>query len=147
MLRWILKDYHSLSIDELYAAMKLRQEIFVVEQNCPYLDADGKDQHSHHLFGYDNETLVTYCRLVQPGVSYTEVSIGRVVVRADFRERGYGHQLMEKALQVIEEQYGTVPVRIGAQSYLIAFYGKHGFGIEGNTYLEDGIPHHIMLRS
>lgn len=147
MIHWLLKDYSALTTTELYAAMRLRQEIFVVEQHCPYLDADGKDAYSHHLFGYDGDILVAYCRIVQPGISYAEVSIGRVVVKSNFRKFGYGHLLMQRALEAIALLYGTVPVRIGAQSYLLRFYEAHGFVQLGDEYLEDGIPHRIMLRS
>jgi ElaA protein len=147
MLHWVLKEYCDLDIDELYAAMRLRQEIFVVEQNCPYLDADGKDVYSHHLFGFLNKELVAYCRLVNPGISYEEVSIGRVVVKSSHRKYGYGHILMQRALDEIHLLYGNAPVRIGAQSYLLRFYEAHGFIQVGDEYLEDGIPHLIMLRS
>ncbi len=147
MLHWLLKDYNDLTTPELYAAMQLRQEIFVVEQNCPYIDADGKDAYSHHLFGYSEQELVAYCRIVKPGVSYDEVSIGRVVVKSVFRKFGYGHLLMQCAIEVIESKYGVVPIRIGAQSYLVRFYEAHGFVQVGEEYMEDGIPHRIMLRS
>ncbi len=147
MIDWLLKDYSALTTNELYAAMQLRQEIFVVEQNCPYLDADGKDVYSHHLFGYEGDILVAYCRIVKPGISYNEVSIGRVVVKSSFRKFGYGHLLMQRALEAIISLYGALPVRIGAQSYLLHFYMAHGFTQEGEEYLEDGIPHRIMLRS
>lgn len=147
MIHWLLKDYSALTTSELYAAMQLRQEIFVVEQNCPYLDADGKDVNAHHLFGYDGNILVAYCRIVKPGISYNEVSIGRVMVKSSFRKFGYGHLLMQRALEDIISIYGAVPVRIGAQSYLLRFYTAHGFVQVGEEYLEDGIPHRIMLRS
>ncbi len=147
MIDWQLKDYNALTVDELYTVMQLRQAIFIVEQNCVYLDADGKDVESMHLMGYSGEELVAYCRIVKPGVSYAEVSIGRVVVKFDVRKYGYGHALMQQAIAIIESQYGVVPIRIGAQSYLVRFYEAHGFVQVGKEYMEDGIPHRIMLRS
>lgn len=147
MIDWQLKDYNALTVDELYTVMQLRQAIFVVEQNCAYLDADGKDVDSMHLMGYSGQELVAYCRIVEPGVSYDEVSIGRVVVKSVFRKFGYGHLLMQRALDTIVSLYGVVPVRIGAQSYLLRFYEAHGFVQVGEEYMEDGIPHCIMLRS
>lgn len=126
--------------------MKLRQEVFIVEQNCPYLDADGKDLKSHHLMGYLGKELVAYSRLVFPGVSYKEISIGRVVSSGKYRQKGYGQELMRESIRQIEQLYGKVDIRIGAQQYLQRFYESFGFVWEGEPYMEDGIPHIIMLR-
>jgi ElaA protein len=145
---WIFKPFAELTLKELYDAIKLRQEVFVVEQHCLYLDADGKDFHSHHLSGYDETGLLAcYARLVEPGISYDEVSIGRVVTSPAFRKKGAGKLLLKEALFYIEKIYGNVPVRIGAQGYLLKFYQSFGFEIaEPAGYFEDGILHYIMIR-
>lgn len=147
MLRWELKTFDALTTGELYAIFRLRIAVFVVEQNCPYQDADGKDLKSCHLMGFDaDKELTAYARLLPAGVSYAEASIGRVVTSAGARRTGAGKALMAKALEEIEKLYGTVPVRIGAQLYLKKFYESFGFVMEGEEYMEDGIPHIIMLR-
>ena len=146
MLNFILKPFSELTTIELYSIMRLRQEVFIVEQNCPYLDADGKDLKSHHLMGYLGDELVVYSRLVKPGVSYDEVSIGRVISATAHRSKAYGRQLMDASIKHIEALYGHVPIRIGAQQYLQKFYESFGFVREGDPYMEDGIPHIIMLR-
>ena len=128
--------------------MVLRQEVFVVEQNCPYLDADGKDKDSWHLLGYDEKgKLATYARIVFPGVSYKEVAIGRVVSSQEHRRTGAGKELMQEAIKAIENIYGKVPVRISAQTYLVKFYSEFGFVSTGKEYLEDDIPHTEMLKA
>lgn len=147
MIKWQLKPFQDLTTTELYQALKLRQEIFIVEQNCPYLDNDGKDFNSHHLFGYFENELAVYARIVKPGISYQEVSIGRVVSAAKHRNRGFGKLLMQKAVKETENLYGKVPIRIGAQAYLKKFYEGFGFLDLNEPYMEDGIPHLIMLRS
>ena len=146
MINWVIKSFKDLSVNELYAIMRLRQEVFIVEQNCPYLDADGKDLKCHHLMGYVNDELVVYSRIVPPGVSYEEVSIGRVISATAHRKMAYGIQLMEESIIQIERLYGNVPIRIGAQQYLQRFYEGFGFIRIGESYMEDGIPHIIMVR-
>jgi ElaA protein len=146
MIHWVFKPFNELSVHELYAIMHLRQEVFIVEQNCPYLDADGKDLKSYHLLGYLSNELVAYSRIVPPGVSYDEVSIGRVVTSTQHRKMAYGRQLMVESIKQIESLYGPVPIRIGAQQYLRMFYESFGFVQSGEPYLEDGIPHIIMTR-
>ena len=146
MIDWQLKLFKDLSHEELYSIMQLRQKVFIVEQNCPYLDADGKDLHSYHLMGFVNNDLAAYARLVFPGISYAEVSIGRVVTSPTYRKKEFGKQLMQRAIAKIENLYGKVPIRIGAQQYLKKFYESFGFVDLGKPYMEDGIPHIIMLR-
>ena len=146
MLNWQLKTFDELTANELYHILQLRCEVFIVEQNCPYLDPDGKDFKSHHLLGSINGTLVAYARLVKPGVSYSEVSIGRVVTSPLYRRGGYGIELMNEAIRQIECIYGKVPIRIGAQTYIKKFYESFGFADLNEPYMEDGIPHLIMLR-
>ena len=146
MLNWQVKTFEELTVTELYHILQLRCEVFIVEQNCPYLDPDGKDLKSHHLMGSMDGNLVAYARLVKPGVSYQEVSIGRVVTSPKYRRGGYGIELMNEAISQIERIYGKVPIRIGAQAYLKKFYESFGFVDLNEPYLEDGIPHLIMLR-
>ena len=120
-ITWIFKDFSQLSIKEMYEVMQLRQEVFIVEQDCPYLDADGKDKQSHHLLGYDIEgVLVAYLRLLAPGVSYSEISLGRIVTSTKCRGKGIGKMLMKQGINESELLYGKVSIRISAQSYLIS---------------------------
>ena len=125
--------------------MLFRSLVFVVEQNCVFHDMDGKDQQSMHLLGYTDDKLVACSRLVPAGVSYKEMSIGRVVSHPDYRRTGAGKELMQQSIVCIRELWGLHPVRIGAQQYLKAFYESFGFVQEGDMYLEDGIPHIEML--
>lgn len=145
-LRWEWKRFDDLTADELYTILQVRQEVFVLEQNCLYLDADGKDRKSFHLMGFSSNDILAYARIVEPGVSYAEVSIGRILSSEKARGTGAGVELMEQALSRIEQQYGKVPVRISAQTYLLKFYQKFGFESTGKEYLEDEIPHTEMLR-
>lgn len=146
MLHWQLKSFSQLTVHELYAVLRLRGEVFVVEQTCPYLDTDGKDLYCHHLMGSINGELAAYARIVPAGISYPEVSIGRVVTSPNHRKTGAGKQLMREAIAATEKLYGKVPVRIGAQAYLKNFYQAFGFNDMNEPYMEDGIPHLIMLR-
>ncbi|MGB0918581.1 MAG: GNAT family N-acetyltransferase [Flavobacteriales bacterium] len=145
-LRWEWKPFNELSAEEMYTVLCVRQEVFVLEQECLYLDADGKDRKSFHLMGFDGSDLMAYARIVEPGVSYEEVSIGRILSSKKARRTGAGIELMNEALSRIEAIYGKVPVRISAQSYLEKFYKKFGFEPTGKEYLEDEIPHMEMLR-
>ena len=146
MLHWQLKPFKELSNAELYAVLKLRQEVFIVEQNCPYLDNDGKDIYAHHLLGYFENELAAYSRLLPKNISYEEVSIGRVVTATKFRGKDFGKLLVQKSIEELENLYGQVPIRIGAQAYLKKFYESFGFEDLNEPYMEDGIPHLIMLR-
>lgn len=145
-IRWIWKAFNDLTVNEVYTILCVRQEVFVLEQECLYLDADGKDRKSFHLMGFDAKELVAYARIVEPGISYKEVSIGRILSVKRTRGTGVGIELMQQALSQIEQHYGNIPVRISAQSYLLTFYQKFGFESTGKEYLEDEIPHTEMLR-
>ena len=147
-INWIFKPFETLTPFELYDALKLRQEVFVVEQHCAYLDADGKDLHSWHLLGYGEEgLLVCYARIVKPGISYAEISIGRVVSASRFRGKGSGKILLHECISRIEATFGKTPIRIGAQAYLQKFYKSFGFEVTDPIgYFEDGILHYIMIR-
>jgi ElaA protein len=161
MYQWTLKSFDELSVRELYEILRLRSEVFVVEQNCVFLDMDGKDPYCHHLMGWatapealvspagaasGKPTLAAYARIVPSGVSYAEPSIGRVVSSPGFRGKRAGRTLMEQAVEQVHALYGSGPIRIGAQQYLEGFYGSFGFAQEGEMYMEDGIPHIIMVK-
>lgn len=146
-LTWIYKSFLTLSPDELYEILKLRSQVFVVEQNCIYLDTDHKDQDSYHLCGWHENTLVAYARILPPGLAFKEASIGRVVTNPAFRKDGYGKSLMQYAINKTLEQFSVTEIRIGAQLYLLTFYSNQGFKRSGSEYLEDGIPHIEMCYS
>jgi ElaA protein len=144
-LTWTLKPFPQLSPAELYAIIRLRNAVFVVEQACVFQDADNKDQESLHLMGWRGDLLAAYTRLVPPGVIYAEASIGRVVTDPSARRNGAGRRLMEESIRQCIVLFGEGPIRIGAQQYLEAFYRSLGFVQTGLPYLEDGIPHIYML--
>lgn len=129
---------------EWHRVLALRAEVFVVEQNCAYQDPDGKDVVSYHILMESGEELVAYARLLPPGVSYPEASIGRVVSSPRVRGLGWGRALMEVAIAQTQKQFGTNEICISAQSYLLKFYQDLGFVAEGGEYLEDDIPHFKM---
>ena len=147
-LSWTCKPFADLTLIELYTALRLRSEIFVVEQNCLYLDMDGLDEAAFHLLGYlENGELVAYTRLLPRGVSYPEYArIGRVVVAQAQRGGGLGQALMRESIAACERLFGVGPIKIGAQAYLRQFYKGFGFRRCGENYDEDGIPHLPMLR-
>ena len=142
---WELKPFDDLTPAELYAVLQLRNEIFVVEQNCVFQDADNKDQYCHHLMGWVNNKLIAYTRIVPPGIAYKECSIGRVVVSATMRGKGIAQVLMQKSIAACHSLYGIASIRIGAQLYLEKFYSSFGFKPAGDVYLEDEIKHVPML--
>lgn len=146
-IRWTFKPFQELSLEELYAMLRLRTEVFVVEQQCIFQDMDNKDQQCHHLLGWLDEQLAACTRIVPPGLSYTFPSIGRVVTSPAARGKGMGRELMDKSIQVLESLYGNGPIRIGAQLYLKEFYGSFGFEQTSDIYDEDGIDHIEMTRS
>ena len=146
MITWILKPFADLTPTELYSILQLRNEVFIVEQNCPYQDMDNKDLKSWHLMGIEGDKLVVYSRLLAPGISYRESSIGRIVSSPAVRKTGIGKKLVEKSIQQIKNLFETDTIRIGAQLYLKTFYESFGFIQEGEVYLEDNIPHILMLR-
>lgn len=146
-ISWKIKPFEELTNLELYNILRLRAEVFIVEQNCPYLDLDGKDQLSFHLIGMnDKEELVAYARLLPAGLAFKEVSIGRVLSSSAARGSGAGIELMQTAIQHINKKFGGVPIRIGAQLYLKKFYERLGFVQVSQMYLEDNIEHVEMLR-
>ncbi|MEN9952130.1 MAG: hypothetical protein RLZZ520_398 [Bacteroidota bacterium] len=146
-IEWSLKKFEELSSRELYEILRLRSEVFVVEQNCVFLDMDDKDQFSLHLQGRIDGKLAAGVRILPPGLSYEEPSIGRVVSSPQFRRKGVGIELMKTAIQETISLYGNVPIKIGAQLYLKKFYESFGFLQCSETYLEDDIPHIKMIRN
>lgn len=146
MISFKTKAFNDLTTLELYQLLQLRAEVFVVEQNCAYLDMDDKDQKSFHVLGYDNEKLVACTRLVPVGISYSEEpSIGRVVTHPSVRALGYGKLLMQYSISETKQLFNVSVIVISAQCYLERFYQNLGFISEGSTYLEDDIPH-IKMR-
>lgn len=143
MIRWICKSFDQLTPKEIYEVLALRQEVFVVEQYCPYQDADNKDFDSFHLLGKNEHNhLVTYARLIPKGISYPNAtSIGRILSAPKYRAAGMGRKLLDASLRHMKILFGEQTIRIGAQCYLLGFYQKFGFEAVGDTYLEDGIPH------
>ncbi len=125
--------------------MQLRNEVFVVKQNCVYQDADNKDQQSYHFMRFENKKLIAYTRIVPPGISYKEVSIGRVVTSPSIRRTGIGKELMQRSIDEVYTLFGKVPIHIGAQLYLKKFYSSLGFKQSSDTYLEDSIEHIEMI--
>ena len=144
---WKTLLFNDLSLQALYDIMVLRQAVFVVEQNCPYLDADGKDQQAAHVLAYDDDgDLVAYSRLLPVGVSYADaISIGRVISSDKVRGQGVGQELMRFSIREIYRLFGNKKLTISAQCYLIKFYESFGFQAVGETYLEDDIPHIKMV--
>ena len=146
MIQYSCLSFAELSTQQLYEIMALRQEVFVVEQNCPYLDADGNDYDSYHVVGYQEGKLVTYTRLVPQGLSYEDYpSIGRVVSSPSVRGQGLGDELMNKSIAYCRELWGDKTIKISAQCYLLKWYERLGFVPVGKEYLEDDIPHHGMV--
>ena len=142
---FILKTFNELTLNELYQALRLRSEVFVIEQKCIYLDVDNKDPKCHHLFLFEGDDLAAYTRLVPAGVSFAEISIGRVVVSAAFRGQGLARKLMDESIVQAYRVFGKQPIRIGAQYYLKDFYTSLGFEQQTDIYLEDDIGHIEML--
>jgi ElaA protein len=147
-LSFRLRTFDDLTVDELYRILRLRVEVFIVEQDCPYQDVDGRDPQAFHLLGETpSGELVAYARLLPRGVSYPEAAaIGRVVTSMAARGTGAGLRLMEEAIERCRERFGDdTPIRLGAQDYAIPFYRRLGFEPVGEGYLEDGIPHTTMV--
>ena len=147
MIDWLLKKFDELTPQELYSILQLRNEVFVVEQNCVFQDADNKDQFSYHLMGWDGKKLIAYSRIIPPGMVYEFPSIGRVVTSPLFRRNGSGKILMKESIKAIQKLFGKAAIKLGAQLYLKNFYESFGFIQSGEIYLEDGIQHIEMIRS
>jgi ElaA protein len=141
VIKWKIKRFEALSLDELYAILQLRSEVFVVEQNCVYQDIDYKDQKAIHLIGECEGKTVAYARLFKPNDYFENASIGRVIVKPDYRHLKLGHELMREAIQAVKTTFGESQITISAQLYLQKFYESHGFVATSEEYLEDDILH------
>ncbi|MBC3759912.1 GNAT family N-acetyltransferase [Hyunsoonleella sp. SJ7] len=146
MLSIKVKTFSELTAEELYAILRLRSEVFVVEQDCVYQDIDGKDQNAIHILGFKADELVGYARAFKPGDYFEEASIGRVVVSKKERAFKYGYDMMYAAVEALEQNFKEKTIRLSAQCYLKGFYNKVGFEAVGEVYLEDGIPHVAMIK-
>jgi ElaA protein len=140
-----MKKFNELNVKEIYEILKLRNQVFIVEQQCPYLDCDGKDMKAYHLFQENNNEIAAYLRILEKGVSYNEISIGRVLVNSKYRGKGLARQMMKEAIEFINDQLNESNIRIEAQAYLIDFYKSFGFKQVSQVFLEDNIPHIEML--
>jgi ElaA protein len=147
-ITWYHKHFKNLSTTELYQILQLRNEVFIVEQNCPFQDLDDKDIKCYHLMGFDTDSqkVMAYTRIVPAGISYDEASIGRVVTSPLARGNGIGKQLMKNSIELLEELYGGISIKIGAQLYLKKYYESFDFQQIEEVYLEDGIEHILMIR-
>jgi ElaA protein len=145
-IRWQWCAFPELSATEVYAILAVRSDVFVVEQNSVYLDADGWDLEAQHLVAWSGRDVAGYLRVLPGGTKFMERSIGRVLISQPFRGTGLGRQLMTRALEHLDARFPTAPVRIGAQARLEAFYASLGFAKTSEIYLEDGIPHIEMYR-
>ena len=144
-MEWKLKRFEELTTTELYEILRVRAEVFVVEQTCIYQDLDEKDKRAYHLYCEENGKVKAYLRILDKGVSYSEISIGRVLTTENNRRKGLAREMMEKAIDYICKDLGENQIRISGQLYLQAFYESLGFQTMSEMYLEDDIPHVEML--
>lgn len=144
-LEWNLKQFNELTNSELHEIFKLRVDVFIVEQNCVYPEIDGKDEKAHHLFASSDGSIIAYARILAPGISYQEASIGRVIVAPSARKNGIGHLLINEAVKTSLKLYSS-DIKIGAQAHLEEYYMNAGFVRVSDEYDEDGIMHIDMLR-
>ena len=145
-LTWSIRKFDELTNEELYQLLRLRSEVFVVEQQCNFLDMDNKDQKCAHLLGWKDGVLLAHSRIVPAGVSYEFPSIGRIVVSGKGRGMGLGVELLNVSIAELEGLFGKSVIRIGAQLYLKKFYQSFGFQKTSDVYLEDEIEHIEMTR-
>ena len=143
---WTFTPFASLTLVQLYSILAARSAVFVVEQNCPYQDMDGVDEHCMHLVAWQEKEVAAYLRIVPPGIKFPEPSIGRVITAPMFRGAGLGRELMRRGVEQLDELYRRQPSRIGAQAHLQKFYAEFGYVTSSDIYLEDGIPHVEMMR-
>jgi ElaA protein len=144
-IKWIFSEFDNLRAGDLYKALKLRQDIFIIEQDCIYPDLDNMDYHSFHLLGYCGGTLAAYLRVVPPGKIFREPSIGRIIVAREYRSTGIGSELVKLGIKHTNQLYSDCRIRIEAQAHLREFYQGFGFSKVTDAYEKDGIPHIQML--
>ena len=146
LITWKIKSFSELSTQELYRILKIRQEVFIVEQACYYLDADDYDEKAIHTWAEKDGEILAYSRIFEPGIKYKESSIGRVLTHPNYRKNNLGKILIRFSINAIEARFRTQSIRISAQDYLLRFYSDFGFVDTGKKYLEDDIPHTEMVR-
>ncbi len=149
-MQWFNCTFNQLNIHQLYEILKLRVDVFVVEQTCYYPEIDDLDRHDDtlHVFAYEGQHLIGYLRCLAPGVAYdNDAAIGRVVIAAEARGRNLGHELIQKGIIACENRWPDNAIHMSAQEHLQKYYHQHGFETVGEPYLEDDIPHIGMLRS
>ncbi len=140
-----IKSFKELTKEELYEILEARIKVFVIEQNCPYQECDSKDQKSFHLYAKDENIIKAYLRIIPAGISYSEPSVGRVLVNKSFRRSGIGAEMMKKAIEFVKDNFSEDTLRISAQEYILDFYKDLGFEVVSERYLEDDIPHFEMI--
>ena len=138
---FIWRNFNSISKDELYDVLSLRQRVFIIEQDCLYEDLDYSDQDANHLLLYKDNKLIGYSRVFSPGIKYDAASIGRIVTDLDYRGKGYGKIITQESIQFLKNNFPESDITISAQYRLVDFYENLGFETEGNVYLEDDIEH------
>ncbi|MBB6371199.1 GNAT family N-acetyltransferase [Chryseobacterium shigense] len=143
---WKIKIFNEFTVPELYAILKARIDVFVIEQNCPYPDLDNYDQKAVHIWAEEDGEILAYCRVFDKGIKYDETSLGRVLTTEKARGKNLGRQLIKYAVEIIENRFHTSEIKISAQDYLLRFYSEFGFIDTGKKYLEDDIPHTEMIR-
>ena len=143
-MQTIIKKWEDLSINEVQSIFGLRSEVFIVEQECPFQDVDGRDPEAHHLLLYENNILCGYTRIFSKNTYFKEASFGRTVVKKKYRGKGYGHVLVKESIAFLKSKEENT-IKISAQSYLKKFYLSYGFIPKGDEYLEDNIPHTAMF--
>ena len=145
-MQWHLKEFKDLSLEQLYSIIRLRSEVFVVEQDCVYLDIDGYDRDCLHLWCEDRGSIVALTRILPPGVYYQEASVGRVLVAEKYRGKDLGRELMRRSEEALFSLGHHGPIKLMAQSYLLSWYASQGYEAQGEDFLEDGIPHRIVVK-
>lgn len=145
-MNWNIKSFAELSQEELYRILKLRVDVFVVEQECPYPELDGKDERAYHLIGREEGQIIAYSRLFLPGDYFEEAAIGRVIVKEEYRKKDIGTKMLKRSIDFLIDNKNAKDIKLSAQNHLRSFYEKQGFEPISDVYLEDGIPHIDMLR-
>jgi ElaA protein len=146
-IKWEVKTFEELTVQELYGLLRLREQVFIIEQNCIYPDLDNKDPKALHILGISDDEIVSYSRIFKPGDYFDTASIGRVVTDKSVRNQKVGHTLMQKSIIAVEQYFGETTITISAQQYLTGFYESLGFVQVGEGYLEDDIPHIKMVKN
>ena len=140
-IKFTWKTFNELSLDDLYAILNLRQKVFVLEQDCPYIDADYSDQDAFHFLAYEDNNLIAYLRAFKPGIKYEGSSLGRIVTEINSRGLGIGKKITIEGVNFLKKEYPNNEIVISAQHRLEEFYIDLGFTSRGEVYLEDDIDH------